>query len=64
MKVNKKEFNNAIRYLKKLNKYKLSELDLSEFAKNIPEKAIKDCEFMGLNNSEFIKMKFWKCKFE
>ena len=54
MKVNRKKFIEAVNYIKKINKCELKDLDLSEFTKEDLSKEIKEWDFTGLNNRDFI----------
>jgi len=59
MKVSKKKFNEAVDYLRQINKEDLSDLDLSEF--NIRMTRINEWRFCGLNNEDFIQTNMNTC---
>lgn len=49
IKISKEEFDKAYNFRKKLNEYKLSELDLSEFGIKLTDKQIREFNFSGLD---------------
>jgi hypothetical protein len=56
MKINKKEFCEHINYFVKLNKYKLEDLDLSEFGLNLTKNEIQEWHFTGLDTKSLLKI--------
>jgi len=56
MKVDKKKFVEAMEYLREINSHKLKDLDLSDFTDKDLTKDIKEWEFTGLINRDFIQM--------
>ncbi len=56
IKINKNEFIKYLEYRKKINKYELSDLDLSEFNIKLTKKEFKELLFSGLDNFYIIKM--------
>ena len=54
MKVNKEKFIECVEYIREINHCNLSNLDLSEFEFSDLDIKMKNWEFTGLNNKDFI----------
>jgi hypothetical protein len=56
MKVDKKKFIESMEYLREINSQNLKDLDMSEFTDRDLTKEIKEWDFTGLANRDFIQM--------